>query len=253
MTFIITAIKIVFLLGFLILIHELGHFLVAKACKVKVNEFAIGFGPTIWKKQGKSTLYALRLIPLGGFVRLEGEEEQSDEEGSFSKTSIPKRIAIVAAGGLTNIIFGLLAFYLLSVIFYLGEKPGEELFKAISYGAQNTANYIKLVFEGLGNLFTGHININQLTGPIGISGMVANTSGLFDFVNILAVISLSLGITNLLPIPPLDGGKILLYIIEAIRKKPMKKDVEVWLQLAGFTAMIVLSIYVAYNDVVRIL
>ena len=60
----ITIIKIVILLGFLILIHELGHFTVAKLCKVKVNEFAIGFGPTIWKKQGKETKYALRLIPL---------------------------------------------------------------------------------------------------------------------------------------------------------------------------------------------
>lgn len=63
-SFIISAIKIIFLLGFLILIHEGGHFCIAKLCKVKVNEFAIGFGPTIWKKQGKETQYALRLIPL---------------------------------------------------------------------------------------------------------------------------------------------------------------------------------------------
>lgn len=93
----LSIIKIVFLLGLLIGIHETGHFLVAKLCKVKVNEFAIGFGPTIWKKQGKETKYALRLIPLGGFVSMEGEEERSLEEGSFSKASIPKRIAIVVA------------------------------------------------------------------------------------------------------------------------------------------------------------
>lgn len=97
------------------------------------------------------------------------------------------------------------------------------------------------------------MSINQLTGPVGISTMVANTNGLFDFTNLLAVISLSLGITNLLPIPPLDGGKILIYIVEAIRRKPMKKEVEVWLQTAGFATMIVLSIFVAYNDVVRIM
>ena len=96
-SFILSAIKIIFLLGFLILIHETGHFVVAKLCKVRVNEFAIGFGPTIWKKQGKETKYALRLIPLGGFVSMEGEEERSLEEGSFSKASIPKRIAIVVA------------------------------------------------------------------------------------------------------------------------------------------------------------
>ena len=97
LNFIISAIKIIFVLGFLIFIHEGGHFLVAKLCKVRVNEFAIGFGPTIWKKQGKETKYALRLIPLGGFVSMEGEEERSLEEGSFSKASILKRIAIVVA------------------------------------------------------------------------------------------------------------------------------------------------------------
>lgn len=93
------------------LIHEGGHFIVAKLCKVRVNEFAIGFGPTIWKKQGKETKYALRLIPLGGFVSMEGEEERSEKEGSFSKASIPKRIAIVAAGGLVNILFGLIVYF----------------------------------------------------------------------------------------------------------------------------------------------
>ena len=97
-TFLINAIKIIFLLGFLIFIHESGHFLVAKLCKIKVKEFAIGFGPTIWRKQGKETKYALRLIPLGGFVNMLGEEERSEEEGSFSKSSVPKRIAVVLAG-----------------------------------------------------------------------------------------------------------------------------------------------------------
>lgn len=97
LTFFINAIKIIFLLGLLVFIHEGGHFIVAKLCKVKVNEFAIGFGPIIWKKQGKETKYALRLIPLGGFVSMEGEEERSLEEGSFSKASILKRIAIVVA------------------------------------------------------------------------------------------------------------------------------------------------------------
>ena len=109
------AIKIIILLGFLIFIHELGHFTVAKLCKVKVNEFSIGFGPTIWKKQGKETKYAIRLIPLGGFVSMEGEEEQSENEGSFSKASIPKRIAIVVAGATVNIIFGVCIYFILAV------------------------------------------------------------------------------------------------------------------------------------------
>ena len=112
-SFVIALIKIVFILGFLVLIHEGGHFLIAKLCKIRVNEFAIGFGPTIWKNQGKETKYALRLIPLGGFVDMLGEEERSEEEGSFSKASIPKRIAVVAAGGLVNIIFALIVYFIL--------------------------------------------------------------------------------------------------------------------------------------------
>ena len=109
----IVAIKIIVLLGFLILIHELGHFTVAKLCKVRVNEFAIGFGPIIWKKQCKETKYALRLIPLGGFVSMEGEDEESNKEGSFSKASIPKRMAIVVAGATVNIIFAIIVYFIL--------------------------------------------------------------------------------------------------------------------------------------------
>ena len=112
-SFLLTVIKIVIILGLLVFIHEGGHFCVAKLCKIKVNEFAIGFGPTIWKKQGKETKYALRLIPLGGFVNMEGEEERSEKEGSFSKASIPKRIAVVAAGGLVNIIFAIIVYFTL--------------------------------------------------------------------------------------------------------------------------------------------
>ena len=113
-TFLISALKIVFLLGFLIGIHETGHFLIAKLFKVRVNEFAIGFGPVIWQRQGKETKYALRLIPIGGFVNMEGEEERSEKEGSFSNASITKRIAIVAAGAIVNIIFALIIYFALS-------------------------------------------------------------------------------------------------------------------------------------------
>ena len=111
--FLISVLKIVILLGFLVFIHELGHFLVAKWCKVKVKEFAIGFGPVLFSKQGKETKYQIRAIPLGGFVSMEGEEERSEEEGAFNKVSIPKRIAIVIAGATVNIIFGLLVYFIL--------------------------------------------------------------------------------------------------------------------------------------------
>ena len=113
---ILNIIKIIFLLGFLILIHECGHFIVARLCKVKVNEFAIGFGPKLWSKQGKETKYVLRLFPLGGFINMEGEEERSDKEGSFSTTSIPKRIGIVLAGATVNILFAVIIYFILGTV-----------------------------------------------------------------------------------------------------------------------------------------
>lgn len=238
--FIITAIKIIFLLGFLILIHEGGHFTVAKLCKIKVNEFAIGFGPAIIKKQGKETKYVLRLIPLGGFVSLEGEEEYSEEEGSFSKASIWKRIGVVMAGGMVNILFGLLIFFFLSLAY-----------TNLKSALINTKEFAFSMIDSLKMLFSGNVTINDLTGPIGISEVVAKTNGIDEFIYILSLISLSLGVTNLLPFPPLDGGKIVLLIIEGIRKKPLKEKVEINLQLIGFSIMILLSIYVAYNDILR--
>lgn len=242
MGFIINAIKIIFILGFLVLIHETGHFVVARLCKVKVKEFAIGFGPTIWRKQGKETKYALRLIPLGGFVNMEGEEERSDEEGSFSKASIPKRIAIVAAGGLVNIIFAIVVYTILMTV--MTGNFG----KALSY----TGDFAFSIIESLKLIFSGGVSVDQLMGPVGISEVVAQTTGIAEFVYILAVISLSLGVTNLLPFPPLDGGKIVLLLIEAIRRKPLKESTEVKIQMIGFMLLITLSVFVTYNDVTRI-
>lgn len=417
LTFLITVFKIIFILGFLVLIHEGGHFLVARLCKIRVNEFAIGFGPTIWKKQGKETKYAIRLIPLGGFVNMEGEEERSEEEGSFSMASIPKRIAVVAAGGLVNIIFALITYFILMAslgnnvstvvdstipnqsaeaagiisgdkitkinnktirnktdfdqileecngepleveVERNGEKlqftiiptaeeynytgiavkytksnptteivtlypnspaevqgllPGDIITKVngedvkgnpqkllecinksdklnfeIERGNENieitvepqvrydyylgvylqraennfannmyyafwdTGDFAFSIIDNLKLLFSGGVSVNQLMGPVGIGEVVAETNGVADFVYILALISISLGVTNLLPFPPLDGGKIVILLLEAIRRKPLKQETEIKIQMVGFMLLIGLSIYVAYNDILRI-
>lgn len=414
----LTILKIIFILGFLIFIHEGGHFIVAKLCKIRVNEFAIWFGPVIFKKQGKETLFQLRLIPLGGFCNMEGEEERSEVEGSFSKASIPKRIAVVAAGGLVNIIFALLIYFTLmscvgnnvsnvidtvvpnysaqtaglqendkilkidgkkiknkadldealerfngnelSILIerdgkeqeiklkpteekynYTGiavnatkdklteiaalypDSPGEkqglqvkDIIIAINdnpieNNAQKLVDYINLsigkeirftverngeniditimpevmsnyllgvnlkmaennfinniyyaffdtgefaisIVDNLRLLFSGGVSIDQLMGPVGISDVVAQTNGLADFIYILALISISLGFTNLLPFPPLDGGKIVILLIEAIRRKPLKEKTEINIQLIGFIMLMALMVYVTYNDILRI-
>ena len=389
-SFLINAIKIVFILGFLVFIHEGGHFIIAKLCKVKVNEFAIGFGPTIWSKQGKETKYALRLIPLGGFVSMEGEEERSEEEGSFSNASIPRRIAIVMAGGTVNIIFALIVYFSLMsftgnnisnivdttipgysaeiygiksgdkilkinnhkirtkndldeeirncngnelivevernenkieykivpteekynytgiALKYIENSPsteilavqkdspaekggltsGDVVLKINSIDVENDAeklvenisksetNIIQFTVQrnneikdfnieaeekfnyylgiNLKMLFTGNVAVNQLMGPVGIGEVVVETKGISEFVNILALISISLGVTNLLPFPPLDGGKVVILLIEGIRKKPLKENVELKIQMIGFCILIGLSIVVTYNDILRI-
>ena len=418
-SFLISAIKVIFLLGFLIGIHETGHFLVAKLCKVRVNEFAIGFGPKIWQKQGKETKYVLRIIPLGGFVSMEGEEERSDKEGSFSNASIPKRIAIVSAGALVNIIFAIIVYFILSAsttisyssnvvaglepgysaesagievgdtileinnknittsqdvsnvleeaknteiivlverdgqrqeikltpteqkykstgiylhtleqksteivsiepdssaekqglqtgdiitkingedvtgnperlieilqtstedsinlgierdsnqieielipdeesAYYLGvqfQMPEDTLLNRIYYSLYDTKEFLGSIVESVKQLFSGNTSTAELIGPVGISEIVVQTNGLREFIYILVVVSLSLGVTNLLPFPPLDGGKILFLIIEAIRRKPLKEETEIKIQLLGFSILIGLSIFITYNDILRL-
>lgn len=418
--FLISAVKIIFLLGFLILIHESGHFFIAKLFKVKVEEFAIGFGPKIFTKQGKETKYELRLIPLGGFVRMEGEEQRSDSERSFNNASIPKRMGIVAAGAIVNIVFGILVYFIIVAVVgnnvsnivdttnegYIasevgiisGDKiekinnkkirlksdideilqncNGEELtlliernneekeiklkptekytkstgiyvsqaqtgdkatqiiqiekgsnaekdglqandvIKTINgvdvtgdvqklvneiqnttsdkakievernneiieleltidsiptyylginfkmaennftnnlyYAFYRTGDFLASIAENIKMLFTGNVGLDQMTGPIGISNMVSQTTGFADFMYLLALVSISLGITNLLPIPALDGGKLLILLIEAIRRKPMKEELEIGIQLVGFFILISLSIFISYKDILRI-
>lgn len=242
LNFIISALKIIILLGFLVLIHEGGHFLVAKLFKIKVNEFAIGFGPSIFTKEKGETKYALRLIPLGGFVSLEGEEEYSEEEGSFSKASIPKRIAIVAAGAIVNIVFGILLYWIIA----------SNALGSLLEGIAETKEYIVAVLKSMKNLFTLKVSANQLTGIVGISNMVVRTSGFQQYLYLFSVISVSLGVTNLLPFPPLDGGKIAIYLLEAIRKKPLKQETESKIQTLGFSLLIILAIYVTYHDIIKI-
>ncbi|MGN1351446.1 MAG: site-2 protease family protein [Clostridia bacterium] len=418
----LNIIKIAFLLGFLVFIHEGGHFLIAKLFKIKVKEFAIGFGPTILSKQGKETKYALRLIPLGGFVSMLGENEKSEEEGSYSKANIPKKMGILVAGGLVNVIFGLLIYFILiynsnttlidttikeTVPNYAAEKigiqagdriisinnkkirirtdiddilndyneeDGELLIKiernntvkefsiaptesqtknigiylgiegknlsteiksvyddspaklvgiqsgdivikvddievpddakeVVSLIANSKNDRIKLtvkrndelldfyldpvifksykigvvfdvinanfktrlynafwetnrfsisIVDSLKKLFTGKVTVDQLMGPIGISEVVIETKNFEQFIYILAIVSVSLGITNLLPLPPLDGGKIFILLIETIRRKPLKENTDLTIQTLGMLFILLLSLFVTFNDVIKI-
>ena len=334
MTFLINAFKVVFLLGFLIFIHEGGHFLAARLFKVKVEAFSIGFGPKIFTKKGKETEYSLSLIPFGGYVKMKGEEERSNETGSFSEAKVLHRIIIVAAGAFVNIVFAIVVFFFLSVfsgynisttvsgklpqaetnlsqvevgdkilkindekirlksditkalydsngeeVNVLLERSGKEIElkikpteyqegvyvlgvqialidatvpERIYYAFWETINFVESMFDSLIMLLTGNIKLEQMTGPIGISEIVVKSSGVYDFIYLLCLISLSLGVTNLLPIPALDGGRIVLLIIEGIRGKALKEEIELGIQSVGFLLLILLSLYVSYKDILRI-
>ena len=124
--------------GILIATHELGHFTVAKLCGVKVNEFAIGMGPVILKKQGKETLYSLRLLPIGGFCAMEGEDEDTGDERAFAVQRKWKKLLILAAGAFMNFLFG----FIIVVILFMGAKSFvgttvTELADGFPYGGEN--------------------------------------------------------------------------------------------------------------------
>ena len=139
--------------------------------------------------------------------------------------------------------------------YYLGVnlKQAENTFiNHIVYGGAETKEFALSIVDNLKMIFTGGVSVDQMMGPVGISEVVAKTNGLKEFIYMMALISLSLGVTNLLPIPALDGGKILILIIEAIRRKPLKEKTEINIQLIGFSILIALSLYITYNDILRI-
>lgn len=139
--------------------------------------------------------------------------------------------------------------------YYLGVnlKQAESKFiNYIIYGGIETKEFATSILENIKMIFTGGVSVDQMMGPVGISEVVAKTDGIKEFIYMLALISLSLGVTNLLPIPALDGGKILILIIEAIRRKPLKEKTEINIQLIGFSILIALSLYITYNDILRI-
>lgn len=243
MYFFIGIIKVIIILGFLIFIHEGGHFFVARICKVKVKEFSIGFGHKIWSKKGKdNTTYSIRLLPLGGYVDMD-EENYSNDENTFRNTKIWKRILIVVSGAIINIIFGILLYFVLILI----------LNRDLIYSIKNTIYFLKDICNSFIGLFKGNISVNEMSGPIGISNYIINTINISDLVYLISLISILLGLTNLLPIPALDGGKIVLLIIEAFRRKPIKEELEIKIQFYGFLFLMGLALYVSCNDIIKII
>lgn len=331
----LTAISFIFVFGMIVFFHELGHFLVAKKNDVTVHEFSLGMGPKIITKQGKETLYALRVFPIGGYVRMEGEDEESDQEGSFSNKKPLQRLAIITAGPIMNFLLSIVLFAVIfsavgiptteiadfsdnSPAYASGLSVGDEIVaidgtemnswenvqRSISSGSGElsitierngerlekviqpiteeetgrriigispdfTKNPIKVVghsvyqvgfltkeiFKFFARLPFGGMSEGEVVGPVGIVSLVGEAAerSFFDVLFLAAYISINLGIVNLLPIPALDGGRVVFILVEMVRGKPVDPDKEGFVHLVGFVILLSLMVLLVFNDVKELL
>ncbi|MDL2273185.1 site-2 protease family protein [Oscillospiraceae bacterium OttesenSCG-928-G22] len=332
--------------GLIIFVHEFGHFITAKLFKVRVIEFALGMGPTIFKRQKdeNSTVYALRLLPIGGFCAMEGEDEEVKSENSFGSKPVWQRIIILAAGAIMNFIAGLVILLILYSSVkafstptisgfadgfpYQGEtmlmegdkilkindypiylandvsiflthdegapydievmRDGQKLrltgvplerrlyknedgtesmrfgiglgieaatpFTKIKVACLNAFDFVRLIKVSLFDLISGKAGVSDLSGPVGMVGQITETAkrSLADTWLFTALISINLGVMNLLPLPALDGGRIIFLLIELVRRKPVSPKYEGMVHLVGFALLMALMLYVSFNDIVRL-
>lgn len=333
--------------GFLIFIHEFGHFITARIFKVKINEFSIGMGPKLaWYDSKKSGIrYSLAMLPIGGFVAMAGEDDESDDPNSFDKKPAWQRLIITFAGAFVNIVAGFLAMAILVAMINVGDTtvaefvdksetgydisssesglmegdvivevdgrkvdildelsyeimrrghepiditvirngermvipdvvfPGlseqgqsfgtmdfrvkrvEKTFgTVISYSWQKSVLIIRMCWESVFDLITGRYTFAAVSGPVGISSAISDAAkaGFASLLNIVAIISINLGVMNLLPIPALDGGRLLTILIEIITKKKLPKKVEGMINGIGLMLLLALSFVIMIKDVIQL-
>ena len=341
--------------GFLVVIHELGHFVAARIMGVRVNEFAIGMGPKLLKKQGKETLYTLRLLPFGGFCAMEGEDEDTGDSRSFTAQKRWKRVIILAAGSFMNFLAGFIIILLLfsnisavvgttitelkpdfpdlganslqvgdKILSVNGEKTyysgdfmlfmelysadsgkadivllrngekitingmplvkreytvdgkTEKLFgitfdrieanfgEKIKYSCYTAMNNVRLIRVSLVQLFTGNFGIRDMSGPVGIVAAMNDSAldstsfadALWSIFNFTAFIAINLAVMNMLPIPAVDGGRILFTVInlllEKITRRKINPKYEGYIHAAMLVLLMGLMVFTLVNDVVKI-
>jgi len=233
-------VMVVFLLGFLILLHEAGHLLAAQSVGIPITRFSIGFGPKICSWYRGETEYRLSLVPLGGYVlpAIKDEEE-------YFRIPISKRTVFTLGGPAANLLF---PFFLLALLGAV--RSGPTWSHVLLEPALQTCNIFGQVVASLPVLFT---QPEQLSGVVGIVAQ----GGQFVDLGVLRVcefaifLSINLAVINLLPFPVLDGGKIILCLLEKIHPKTMKLNLA--LHLVSWIAIIGLMVYVTINDVGRLL
>lgn len=324
--------------GLLIFIHELGHFLFAKKFGVAITEFSLGMGPKLFSKTGKDgIIYSIRAFPIGGFVSMVGETDESDNPNAFNKKPAYQRFIITIAGAVMNLLLGLIVMFILTTtnsvfgttkigefskdatsnqalmledeiikvgntrvhtsselsyeIMRKGYEPisitvirdGNKItldnvvFPQISsdgivfgsidflvYGEDRTfstiiknsyyssKSTIKMIWDSLYDLITGRYGMEQVSGPIGVTGAITNAAktSTYSLFYLVVVISMNLGIFNLLPIPALDGGSLLLIIIEMIIRRPIPQKIDYGIKAIGFLLLMGFAVLVTFKDII---
>lgn len=244
---------VLFILSLIIFVHELGHFLTAKAVGIQPKTFAIGFGKSLWKKEKGGVLYSLNALPLGGYVGFDMEK--------FATEPHYKRLAILAGGILFNLVFTfipaalfvLIARYPLAYTAYQTPPKiewGAQAF--LVYTWQSVTNTFEIIIAGFGALFVSP-DISQLMGPIRIITEGASLLGenILFFLPLLIIINVNVLLVNALPLPALDGGRIAFTIIEWIIKRRIPHAEKI--HFAGFVALMTLIVGVIANDVYMVL
>lgn len=329
-----TIIYAVILFALMIFPHELGHFVVAKSVGVTVNEFAFGMGPALFQRQRGETLYSIRLIPIGGYCAMEGENEDTGNEGSFNSKPVWAKLAVLFAGAGMNVLIAILALSIFmgvvgsvtttldevqpdspalaaglqegdrllsidgteistwnDVTVAMGEGSGQRIIEierdgqtmtvaaepekneegryvigilpqvthspltAAENGLKLTWRMTVMMFDSLKMLVTGQVSTDEIAGPVGIVTMAGETTkyGISYFINLLALMSLNLAIINLLPLPALDGGRILFVIIRKLTGKMISDEMEGRVHSIGMLLLLALMVFVTWNDIARLL
>ena len=235
-----------------VLVHELGHLIAAKKSGAKVYEFSVGFpfSPRLFTFfRHKETEFTVRLLPLGGFVSFSKEGTEEEAKALFQISPL-KRAVIMAAGPVSNIAF---AFLIFIPIFMAGKHlhfPDALMLSAKTVWATLSGTVMFLI-----NAISGNGTFEGMSGPVGIAAMAgrAASKGLLNLLYFSGVLSLSLGIMNLIPFPALDGGQLLMILGESIRRKPFSPRTYQAATLAGLAIFALLTVAVTYKDIVRLI
>ena len=234
-------------------IHEASHMVVSKLFGVKVLKFSLGFGPVLFAKKIGETIYQLAVLPLGGYVQMDGENPESNIKRGFFSLPWWKRSLIALAGPVANLILGFGLIVGLLVLFK-GWPILEGCKKAWELSSFVIIETLKWIF-GVSSPLTKNVSSSaSLSGPIMVTSILLSSvkEGAAQFLFVLSLISLSLGLFNLFPIPALDGGHVFLYVLEGIRGKKFSSKVYIWWGYIGFILLISLMVVTSFLDISKL-